>query len=261
MIPRAFWSGAVVGVFAAACSGCCCLNGGGLCGCSTCCGPCDFWPSGGTYSGACCTSSGDECCISDCGDCCADCTTTCCDDGCCEFGAGGFRWGWNPDCGWADMRYGRKGYHGCVPGGGPIRSVFNLVAHVLHCGSGCGAIYYDEWVNDPPVCSDPCGYDGGIGSPSCCTCSHCVGSGAHAYAKAQPGYRWSKKTPHVTSYSGSHRVEDKHRFRDGYSGEVYYEDDYEKRGQSQASRSKHVGQRPSRGTRVVRTSAEDRRYR
>jgi hypothetical protein len=44
--------------------------------------------------------------------------------------------------------------HHCVDDGG--------CAHVSHlgsrlaCGSGCGEIYWDEWLSDPPACEDPC---------------------------------------------------------------------------------------------------------
>lgn len=40
-------------------------------------------------------------------------------------------------------------------------------AHNLHCSSGCGEVYWDEYINEPPVC-DPCGWNnewvGGCGS-------------------------------------------------------------------------------------------------
>lgn len=35
-------------------------------------------------------------------------------------------------------------------------------AHISHlpnrlaCGTGCGEIYWDEWLSDPPACEDPC---------------------------------------------------------------------------------------------------------
>jgi len=28
--------------------------------------------------------------------------------------------------------------------------------YMLTCGSGCGEIYYNEWISDPPDCCDPC---------------------------------------------------------------------------------------------------------
>ena len=39
-----------------------------------------------------------------------------------------------------------------------------------HCASGCGEVYWDEQINEPPVC-DPCGYGGEFtGGSTCGTC-------------------------------------------------------------------------------------------
>lgn len=86
----------------------------------------------------------------------------------------------------------------------PLRSLFNAI----HCSSGCGEFYFDEWINDPPAPCDPCdnhgnfvgqrccpprwflgvrntcgydcaqncdtscGYDAGCGTPGCTSCGH-----------------------------------------------------------------------------------------
>jgi hypothetical protein len=47
--------------------------------------------------------------------------------------------------------------HHCVDDGG-----CGSCSHVSHlpsrlaCGSGCGEVYWDEWLSDPPDCEDPC---------------------------------------------------------------------------------------------------------
>ncbi|MCY2978197.1 MAG: hypothetical protein NTU79_05975 [Planctomycetota bacterium] len=38
-----------------------------------------------------------------------------------------------------------------------------------HCSSGCGEIYWDEQINEPPVC-DPCGCDGEFTGDACRSC-------------------------------------------------------------------------------------------
>ena len=266
MFNRDFLSGAAVCVLAVACSGCCGMcGGGGLCGYGACCDPCGGGQCGG--SGGCCGPSSGGCCTSACGDCCSSggCgggSDACCDDGCCEFGAGGYRWGWSPDCGWADMRYAHTGFFGAGPGGGPIMGLMNVVTQSLSRGLGCGDSYHDEWACDPPACSEPCGYGcrgSGSGGPNCATCRHDGRGRPETYP--QPRHRWSKKPTHVASHSGSSCADGSCRYRDGYSDELYYEDDYDEYGQSEARRPQRVAKRPSRGTRVVRTSAEDVRYR
>jgi hypothetical protein len=37
-----------------------------------------------------------------------------------------------------------------------LASLHNQVACSTHCSSGCGEVYWDEYINEPPVC-DPCG--------------------------------------------------------------------------------------------------------
>src|SRR5690606_32343758 len=34
--------------------------------------------------------------------------------------------------------------------------VFPLLSNQLTCGSGCGPLYWNEWLSDPPDCCDPC---------------------------------------------------------------------------------------------------------
>ena len=43
-----------------------------------------------------------------------------------------------------------------------------------HCSSGCGEIYWDEHINEPPVC-DPCGCNGEFECGSCRSCPTALG--------------------------------------------------------------------------------------
>ena len=43
-----------------------------------------------------------------------------------------------------------------------------------NCGSGCGEIYWDEHINEPPVC-DPCGCNGEFECGSCRSCPTALG--------------------------------------------------------------------------------------
>jgi hypothetical protein len=45
----------------------------------------------------------------------------------------------------------------------------SFLKHNLTCGSGCGDIYWDEWLSDPPDPCDPCDDCGNwIGPQECC---------------------------------------------------------------------------------------------
>ena len=48
---------------------------------------------------------------------------------------------------------------GGIGGCGTLRSRLADRIRGMNCGSGCGEIYWDEQINEPPVC-DPCGCDG-----------------------------------------------------------------------------------------------------
>ena len=56
---------------------------------------------------------------------------------------------------------------GCASGCcGPLAGA---VGNALSCGAGCGEIYVDEWVSDPPDCCDPCDNCGNwVGPRQCC---------------------------------------------------------------------------------------------
>jgi hypothetical protein len=65
----------------------------------------------------------------------------------------------------------------CVPGPAPVRSCqsacepcgVGLLGSVVSCRGGCGDVYVDEWLSEPPVV-DNCGYDcGGCGNCGQCT--------------------------------------------------------------------------------------------
>jgi hypothetical protein len=46
---------------------------------------------------------------------------------------------------------------------------FSPIMYMLGCGSGCGEVYWDEWISDPPECCDPCDNCGNwIGQPDWC---------------------------------------------------------------------------------------------
>lgn len=71
-----------------------------------------------------------------------------CDDGSCEGGDCS-----GPACG------GCGGCGACCPN--PIKTLWRS----LTCSSGCGEIYFDEWINDPPEHCDPCDDNGGYIGP------------------------------------------------------------------------------------------------
>lgn len=62
----------------------------------------------------------------------------------------------------------------CGIGGGCGPGLFNGALRDRlaggHCTTGCGEVYWDEQINEPPVC-DPCGYGGEfVGGQSCGSC-------------------------------------------------------------------------------------------
>ena len=141
-------------------SGCCCVNS-----CYT--GGNDF---GGAGCNALCGGScGGGGCGGGCGEC-GDCGGTAVgsyDLGACNVGCGP---GWNApqffvdDCG--------------NPCFGPVVGIVNALRNA-YIGCGCGPMYVDEWVSDPPDCNDPCGSGCGGGCASCDGggCSSCGGGG------------------------------------------------------------------------------------
>lgn len=54
----------------------------------------------------------------------------------------------------------------------PFAGFGNRIANHIrskNCSSGCGEIYWDEQINEPPVC-DPCGHDGEFTGDTCRSC-------------------------------------------------------------------------------------------
>jgi hypothetical protein len=102
-----------------------CVSGGG-------CGPCEgdvlMADPCGCDAGACCGSCDTGACCGGCdaGACCGDVYPGTC--GACSVGSPG----------------GLSGF--CLP----------LMCTKLACGSGCGGVYWNEWICDPPECCDPC---------------------------------------------------------------------------------------------------------
>ncbi len=160
-----------------AASGCCCVNscytaGGdfGGAGCNSLCG--SSCGSGGCGVGRVVASAG---CASgsSCGGCgeCGDCGGTAVgsyDLGSCNVGCGP---GWNApqffvdDCG--------------NPCYGPVVGLVHALRNA-YIGCGCGPMYVDEWVSDPPDCNDPCGAGCSGGCGTCGgggTTSGCGGCG------------------------------------------------------------------------------------
>ncbi len=91
-------------------------------------------------------------CTNDCGGC-SDAVIVaegggCSDGGCVEGGCGGDIY--PGTCGAKSL-----GYHGGLSG-----FCLPLLSTRLACGSGCGDVYWNEWICDPPECCDPCD-DGG----------------------------------------------------------------------------------------------------
>ncbi len=56
----------------------------------------------------------------------------------------------------------------CAPACGPCGGLFAPFRSLLSCGSGCGELYVDEWLSDPPACCDPCDDCGTHTGPSGC---------------------------------------------------------------------------------------------
>jgi len=111
-------------------------HGGGLlaaAGCGDCCGGCD------SHAGGC--DSYDLGC-------------TGCSTGCNDCSPGTFP----GSCG------------NCVTGhcGGASGMLLPLLSTKLACGSGCGGIYWGEWISDPPACCDPCNDCGCWVEEPCC---------------------------------------------------------------------------------------------
>ena len=73
----------------------------------------------------------------------------------------------------------------CTTGncGGLSGLVAPLLSTRLACGSGCGGVYWNEWVSDPPVCCDPCDDCGCWVGPRCDTCA---GSSCEAAIRRGP---------------------------------------------------------------------------
>ena len=59
----------------------------------------------------------------------------------------------------------------CMPFVNPISALTSHVANHMTCQSGCGEIYCDEWISDPPDNCDPCDPCTGqyTGPRDCCT--------------------------------------------------------------------------------------------
>lgn len=45
---------------------------------------------------------------------------------------------------------------GCAVGHCPGSHLGSCIRNALTCGSGCGDVYWGEWISDPPAGADPC---------------------------------------------------------------------------------------------------------
>ena len=149
---------------------------GPSCGCE---GPCSCEPSCGIAD---CGGCEPSCGIASCG-CEPSCGCDSCGGGCCGCGGGGYcgnggygGWGpfglhywhgWGPD--WGALK---AGWVECGPLLGPLFGWARGCGCGWGCGNnGCGDLYFDEWLCDPPACCDPCC------NSSCGSCaSTCVGA-------------------------------------------------------------------------------------
>ncbi|MEZ6096952.1 MAG: hypothetical protein R3C03_22475 [Pirellulaceae bacterium] len=79
--------------------------------------------------------------------------------------------GMGPGCGLnCDSCYDCEGGYGTRQpiATGPIDALRNAKRSLV-CGGGCGEVYYGEWVNSPPDCSDPCCGNQFVGGAVPCT--------------------------------------------------------------------------------------------
>ncbi len=57
----------------------------------------------------------------------------------------------------------------CDVGDACCTGCLSPLQQLMGCSSGCGEIYWDEWLSDPPDCCDPCDQCGNwIGPHGCC---------------------------------------------------------------------------------------------
>lgn len=139
----------------------CCVTGN--CGSSFDC----MGPSCGPVGDDGCTGSGCNSCGGGCnGTVAADCggCGECDDCGGCGTGCGGCE----TSCG------------GCGGCGGTLGLGISPWIHKsLTCGRGCGSLYVNEWVNDPPSCCDPCDNCGNYVGPRACNPFGWISDGWH----------------------------------------------------------------------------------
>lgn len=55
-----------------------------------------------------------------------------------------------------------------APCSGTAPTPNGIIKNALTCGSGCGEIYWGEWISDPPDKCDACDQDGNWIGPHCC---------------------------------------------------------------------------------------------
>lgn len=55
-----------------------------------------------------------------------------------------------------------------APCSGTAPTPNGIIKNTLTCGSGCGEIYWGEWISDPPDQCDACDQDGNWIGPHCC---------------------------------------------------------------------------------------------
>jgi len=89
--------------------------------------------------------------------------------------------------------------NGCVSGLDCLLAPFAMLNRMFVCSGGCGEIYWDEWISDPPDCRDPCDPCANWNGQGCCTsrwskmfrCWPCLGVG-YPYGY---GYQYGSYNP------------------------------------------------------------------
>lgn len=157
-----------------------CRSGGSAGGCS----------AGGCSSGGCNSGGG-------CGG------NPCVDGGCNSEPFGGMCLGGRRGCGWGcgpEVFVDEAG----APCYGPIAGLAALLRNsFMSCG--CGEMYVDEWISDPPLCNDPCPVNCECGGGECgstcgssCTCdrgnSRSNRNDKGEYVSGRKSYNWSRRT-------------------------------------------------------------------
>lgn len=87
--------------------------------------------------------------------------------GCCSMSHCGAGWGGGGCNSCGDVGFGYETCGECQPGLCHHPWLWTHAKNALTCGAGCGDMYCDEWLSDPPACNDPCDKCGERGCGGC----------------------------------------------------------------------------------------------